>query len=91
MMNFNQVNEKISSNGYRRRAGVRKFYDDDYNLIKAYDYEHRKKADMFTVYTNEFDSVEYIEFTKIIMNRETGGISQQVFKIDTFSGLAKYL
>ena len=46
---------------------------------------------MFTVYTNEFDSVEYIEFTKIIMNRETGGISQQVFKIDTFSGLAKYL
>ena len=91
MMNFNQINDKISANGYRRKAAARKFYDDDYNMLKVYDYEHRKKLDMFSVYINEYESVEFVEFTKVDFDQRTGKFSQKVSRIDNLTSLAKFL
>lgn len=92
MMNFEQVNEKISSNGYRRHTGVRTMYDDETGAeTKIYDYEHKRKLDMFSVYVNEYGSVDSIEFTRVGFNRETGKYSQVVTTIKNLSELNKSL
>ena len=56
MMNFNQISEKISASGFLRNTVARKMYDDAGNLQKVYDFEHRKRLDMFSVYTDENDA-----------------------------------
>lgn len=91
-MNFEQVSEKISASGYRRRTAPSVIENESGDgIIKIYDFEHRKKQDMFSVYLNEFDSVEYIEFTRVNFNRETREYSQQVIRIDNIKELNKYL
>lgn len=91
-MNFEQVNEKISKNGYRRHAGTRTIYDEETgNEMKVYDYEHRRKLDMFSIYVNEFGGVESVEFTKVDFNRETGKYSQAVKVITNFNELNRVL
>ena len=92
MMNFEQVSEKISANGYRRRTSASEMYnEEDGSTLKIYDFEHRKRQDIFSVYVNEYGSVEYIEFTKVDFNRETREYSQQVIRIDNIKELNKYL
>jgi hypothetical protein len=92
MMNFEQVDEKISKNGYRRHTGVRSITDDETGLTqKIYDYEHRRKLDMFSVYVNEYGSVDSIEFTRVNFNRETGKYSQAVTTIKSLNELNKSL
>jgi hypothetical protein len=91
MMNFNQTNDKISANGYRRNATARKMYDDAGNLQLIYDYEHRKKLDMFSVYTDEFGAVLYVEFTKVSFNPQTRKFSQQVHRVNDMKELMRFL
>ena len=92
MMNFEQVDSKISNNGYRRHTGVRTITDDETGLTqKIYDYEHRRKLDMFSVYVNEYGSVDSIEFTRVNFNRETGKYSQAVTTIKNLNELNKSL
>ena len=92
MMNFEQVDEKISKNGYRRHTGVRTITDDETGLTqKIYDYEHRRKLDMFSVYVNEYGSVDSIEFTRVNFSRETGKYSQAVTTIKNMNELNKSL
>ena len=92
MMNFEQVSEKISANGYRRRTGTSEMYnEEDGSTLKIYDFEHRKRQDTFSVYVNEYGSVEYIEFTKVDFNRETGKYSQEVRRIENLQSLNRYL
>ena len=87
-MNFEQVNEKISANGYRRHAGTRTMYDEETGTeMKVYDYEHKRRLDMFSVYVNEFGGVESVEFTRVDFNRETGKYSQAVKNISSISEL----
>ena len=92
MMNFEQVDGKISKNGYRRHTGVRTITDNETGLMqKIYDYEHRRKLDMFSVYVNEYGSVDSIEFTRVNFNRETGKYSQAVTTIKNLNELNKSL
>ena len=92
MMNFEQVDEKISKNGYRRHTGVRTITDEETGITqKIYDYEHRRKLDMFSVYVNEYGSVDSIEFTRVNFNRETGKYSQAVTTIKNLNELNKSL
>ncbi len=92
MMNFEQVDTKISNNGYRRHAGMRTNYNEETDTTqKVYDYEHRKKLDMFSVYVNEYGSVDYVEFTKVSFNPETRKYSQNVTTIENFAELNKIL
>lgn len=91
MLNFRQVNEKITGNGYRRKASTRTIENEDGTITKMYDYEHRKKLDMFTVYTDEEDNALYAEYTKVDFDRETKRFSQQVYRIDNTASLTRYL
>lgn len=91
MLNFEQLNDKISSKGYRRTTTARTFYDENGNGLKVYDYEHRKKLDMFSVYLNEYGSVEYAEFTKVDFNQETRKFSQQVKRAKDTQSILKLL
>ena len=92
MMNFEQVDEKISKNGYRRHTGVRSITDEETGITqKIYDYEHRRKLDMFSVYVNEYGSVDSIEFTRVNFNRETGKYSQAVTTIKSLNERNKSL
>lgn len=91
-MNFEQVNERISNNGYRRHTGVRTTYDEMTGAeIKIYDYEHKRKLDMFSVYVNEYGGVESVEFTRVDFNRETGKYSQTVTSITDIKALNRVL
>ena len=92
MMNFEQVDTKIANNGYRRHAGTRTNYVEETDTIqKVYDYEHRKKLDMFSVYVNEYGSVDCVEFTKVNFNPETRKYSQEVTTIENIAELYKIL
>ena len=91
MLNFSQLNDKITGNGYRRKATTRNMWNEDGTLTKMYDYEHRKKLDMFTVYTDENERVLYAEYTRVDFDRETRKFSQEVYRIDNTASLAKYL
>lgn len=90
-MNFNQMSDKISANGYRRSTTARTMYDEEGNLQKVYDFEHRKKLDMFTIYTDEFGAVLYAEFTKVDFNQQTKKFSQQVHRINDMKDLMRFL
>ena len=90
-MNFNQISEKISASGFRRNTVARKMYDDAGNLQKVYDFEHRKRLDMFSVYTDENDAVLFVEFTKIDFDRETKKYTQKVSRIDDMRELSRFL
>ena len=91
-MNFEQVNEKISSNGYRRHTGVRLAYDEVTGAeTKIYDYEHKRKLDMFSVYVNEQGAVESVEFTKVGFNLATKQYSQAVTTITNIKDLSRAL
>jgi len=90
MMNFEQVDSKISKNGYRRHAGTRTEFDEETGTtMKVYDYEHKRKLDMFSVYVNEYGSVESVEFTRVDFNRETKKYSQNVQTITNLNDLNK--
>lgn len=90
-MNFEQIDNKISNKGYRRKAGVRRLYNDDGTIEKVYDYEHRKRLDMFSVYVNDCGAVDCVEFTKVDFNRETRRFSQEVKNVEDFATLNKIL
>lgn len=91
MMSFSQLSEKISDKGFRRCTSARTIYDEDGNTIKVYDFEHRKKLDMFSVYLDEFGVVLYAEFTKVDFDQQTKKFSQQVTRFDNDIKLNKYL
>lgn len=92
MMNFNQIDAKISTNGYRRKAQSRKVFNEtDGTTTTIYDYEHRRKLDMFSVYVNEFGAVESVEFTSVNFNSETRKYSQTVSTITNLSEFNKYV
>ncbi len=91
MMNFNQMSDKISANGFRRSTTARTMYDDEGNLQKVYDFEHRKKLDMFSIYTDEFGAVLYAEFTKVNFDQRTRKFSQQVHRINDMKELMRFL
>lgn len=90
-MNFNQISDKISANGFRRSTTARTMYDDEGNLQKVYDFEHRKKLDMFSVYTDEFGAVLYAEYTKVNFDQQTKKFSQQVHRINDMKELSRYV
>ena len=91
MYNFNQLSDKISNKGFRRNAAARTMYDEEGNTIKVYDFEHRRKLDMFSVYLDEFGQVLYAEYTKVDFNQQTKKYSQQVTKLTNNTMIEKYL
>ena len=91
MYNFNQLSDKISNKGFRRNAAARTMYDEEGNTIKVYDFEHRRKLDMFSVYLDEFGQVLYAEYTKVDFNQQTKKYSQQVTKLTTNAMVEKVL
>lgn len=91
MYNFNQLSDKISNKGFRRNAAARTMYDEEGNTIKVYDFEHRRKLDMFSVYLDEFGQVLYAEYTKVDFNQQTKKYSQQVTKLTNNSMIEKFL
>lgn len=91
MYNFNQLSDKISNKGFRRNAAARTMYDEEGNTIKVYDFEHRRKLDMFSVYLDEFGQVLYAEYTKVDFNQQTKKYSQQVTKLTTNAMVEKFL
>ena len=66
-------------------------YDEEDNIIKVYDFEHRKKLDMFSVYLDEFGQVLYAEYTKVEFNQQTKKFSQQVTKLTSDKAIEKFL
>ena len=90
-MNFNQISDKISANGFRRSTTARTMYDEEGNIQKVYDFEHRKKLDMFSIYTDELGAVLYAEFTKVDFNQQTRKFSQQVHRINDMKDLMRFL
>ena len=91
MYNFSQLSEKISNKGFRRNTTARTMYDEEGNTIKVYDFEHRRKLDMFSVYLDEFDQVLYAEYTKVEFNQQTKKYNQQVTKLTSNSMIEKFL
>ena len=91
MMNFSQLSEKISDKGFRRCTSARTIYDEDGNTIKVYDFEHRKKLDMFSVYLDDTGLVLYAEYTKVDFNQQAKKFSQQVTKFSTDKQFEKFL
>ena len=91
MYNFNQLSDKISNKGFRRSTAARTMYDEEGNTIKVYDFEHRRKLDMFSVYLDEFGQVLYAEYTKVEFNQQTKKFSQQVTKLATDKMIEKFL
>lgn len=91
MYNFSQLSEKISNKGFRRNTAARTIYDEEGNTIKVYDFEHRRKLDMFSVYLDEFDQVLYAEYTKVNINQQTKKYSQQVTKLTNNTMIEKFL
>lgn len=89
--NFTQINEMISNAGYRRSTSARKIYTEDENVLLVYDYEHRRKYDMFSVYLDEDKNVQYAEFTKVTQDKETRKLTSQVFCINNINDLNKYI
>ena len=89
--NFTQINEMISNAGYRRSTAARKIYTEDENVLLVYDYEHRRKYDMFSVYLDEDKNVQYAEFTKVTQDKETRKLTSQVFCINNINDLNKYI
>ena len=86
MYNFNQLSDKISNKGFRRNTVARTMYDEE-----VYDFEHRRKLDMFSVYLDEFDQVLYAEYTKVDLNQQTKKYSQQVTKLTSNAMIEKFL
>lgn len=91
MYNFSQLSDKISNKGFRRNTVARTMYDEEGNTIKVYDFEHRRKLDMFSVYLDEFDQVLYAEYTKVDLNQQTKKYSQQVTKLTSNAMIEKFL
>ena len=91
MYNFNQLSDKISNKGFRRNTVARTMYDEEGNTIKVYDFEHRRKLDMFSVYLDELDQVLYAEYTKVDLNQQTKKYSQQVTKLTSNAMIEKFL
>ena len=91
MMSFTQLSEKISDKGFRRSTAGRTFYDENGNEMKVYDFEHRKKLNMFSVYLDEFGLVKFVEYTDISFDRETHKCSQKVTKFESDNALNRIL
>ena len=91
MMSFNQLSEKISNKGFRRCTSARTTYDENGNTIKVYDFEHRRKLDMFSVYLDEFGVVLYAEFTTVDFDQQSKKFSQQVTKFTSDAMIEKFL
>ena len=91
MLNFEQLNEKVSGKGFRRTTTARPIDDGRGGTLKVYDYEHQKKLDMFSVYLDEFGQVRYAEYTKVDFDRATQRFSQKVIKLMNTEDIRKYL
>ena len=59
--------------------------------VKVYDYEHRKKYDMFSVYTDEDKRVLYAEYTKVTPDYSTRKLKQEVIKLTNTMDINKVL
>lgn len=90
-MNLKQISDKVSEKGFRRSTVARKMFDNDGNLLQVYDFEHRKKLDMVSVYQDEFGAVLYIEYTKVNFDQQTRKFSQRVSRIDNMKELMRFL
>lgn len=91
MMTFKQLSLKLYDKNYRRNTSARMTEDENGNLVKIYDFEHKRRLDMFSVYLDEFDQVLYAEFTKVELNRSTNKFSQQVTKLTNNAMIEKFL
>lgn len=91
MMSFSQLSDKISDKGFRRCTSARTIYDEEGNTIKVYDFEHRRKLDMFSIYLNEDGQVLYAEYTKVDFNQQTRKFSQEVTKLTNSYMIEKFL
>ena len=91
MMNFNELCDKITDKGFRKSTVGRPFFDEEGNELKVYDFEHRKKLDMVSVYLDEFGLVKLVEYTKINFDPQTRGLSQKVTRFDNDTALFKFL
>jgi hypothetical protein len=91
MMNFNELCDKITDKGFRKSTVGRPFFDEEGNELKVYDFEHRKKLDMFSVYLDEFGAVKYVEFTKVEFDQATKKFSQNVHRYENDKYLKKFL
>jgi len=90
MLNFTQITEKASSKGFRKGTSCRSFFDENGKLMKVYDFEHRKKLDMFSVYVDEFNAVQYAELTKVSFNPATGKYTQDITKLNNTKDLLRF-
>lgn len=90
-MNFNEISDKVSASGFRRSTAAHKIYDKEGNQLQVYDFEHRKKLDMFSVYTDENGGVLYAEFTKVNFDQQTKRFSQQVHRINDMRELSRFV
>lgn len=91
MYNFKQLSDKITNKGFRRNTSARTMYDEEGNTIKVYDFEHRRKLDVFSVYLDEFGQVLYAEYTKVEFNQQTKKYNQQVTKLTSNAMIEKFL
>jgi hypothetical protein len=92
MLNFEQLDKKISDRGFRRRTTAKDIFDETTGkAVKVYDYEHRKKYDMFSVYTDEDKRVLYAEYTKVTPDYSTRKLRQEVIKLTNTMDINKVL
>ena len=91
MMQFKQINDKATEKGFRRNTSARKIYDDEGNFQQVFDFEHRRKLDLISVYEDEFGAVLYVEYTKVSFNQQAKKYSQQVSRIDNMKELMRFL
>lgn len=91
MMTFNQLSDMASNKGFRRNTGARAIYEDNGSISKVYDFEHRKKLDMFSIFVDEWGAVKYAEYTKVDFDREAGRFKQNVVRLDNDGLVRKYL
>lgn len=83
-MNLKNVCDILSEKGFRKATSNR-YSDDGLQII---DYNPRgKRMDMFTVYVNEYGSVEYVEYTKCKWNETTRRYTPVVTKINSLADL----
>ncbi len=90
-MDINQITSKLSAKGFRRNAYPRNLDTDNGEIIKVYDFEHKRGYDMFSLYVDENGEVLYAEYTKVTYNQETRKFSQQVSRIQSGKELNHYL
>lgn len=91
MMNFTQLNDKISAKGFRKRTSAQMIYGNGGEPLKVIDYDHPRKDDIVSLYLNEAGSVVYAEYTKVVYDRMAHKFSQSVMRADGIQQFNSYL